>query len=96
MTVEVNKYEKILYFVLKTLYERNKLLQAPFPMFSTMSTAKHVKIYLCMEHILSKHTGTKKKRRVTYNDSFKGYDVVLHYILQNYLYSLPGVSFMSW
>ena len=31
--------------------------------------------------VLSADTRTKKKRRVTYKDSFEGYNVILQYIL---------------
>ena len=31
--------------------------------------------------VLSAVTRTKKERRVTYKDSFKGYNAILHYIL---------------
>ena len=40
-------------------------------------------------------TRTKKKRRVTYKDSFVSYTVILHYILKKYHYRLPGISFSS-
>ena len=36
----------------------------------------------CSIRIISKYTRMKKKCRVTYKDSFKGYNVILPYILK--------------
>ena len=39
------------------------------------------------------YTKTKKKRRVTYKDSFKGYHVILHYILKTIFIGLQAFLF---
>ena len=39
-------------------------------------------LYVCTYDNYFKYTRTKKKRRVAYKDSFKGYNVLLHYILK--------------
>ena len=43
--------------------------------------------------ILSNYTRTKKKSRVTYKDSFKGYNVILHYILKIIFIGYPAFHF---
>ena len=48
---------------------------------------------ICQIDVFFTVTRLKMKRRVTYKDSFK--DIILHYILQNYLYRLPCVCFSS-
>ena len=39
------------------------------------------------------YTRTKKKRRVTYKDSFKGYNIILHYILKAIFIGYPVFHF---
>ena len=47
---------------------------------------KHVLFRSNAEFWMHVYTRTKKKHRVTYKDSFKGYNVILHYILKLSLY----------